>query len=182
MDLRRFIRQRWKELEGELLPLHARRDQLVEELRTIEHDISTIEPQLSEMRSAAEAIGMDLTYISEHSRAHGETTIKQGIRMVLNVHLDGLTSSDLHALVSRDFFDGNLDRTSFSPQLSRMRRDGEVDLGNTIWTLTDYGREVMHGRARGRLASDRKENEPSDDPASDGSDAGPINPPRGVFD
>jgi hypothetical protein len=171
VELRQFVRRRFDEIDKTLVPLHVRREQLLAEVHAVDAQIANLQPELEELRRVAETLALDLVSSSDHPRSKdGDTTIKQAIRLTLNLRPNGLNSTDLHAEASNDFFDGKLDRTSFSPQLSRMRRDGEVDLNDSIWTLTDYGRLMMQPRSRGRVSHDRKENEPHDGGTSHGSD------------
>lgn len=151
-DLRKFVRQKWAELDRESAPLFMRRDQLKSELRDVEHDIEHLSLQIEETRKVAEALGMDLELVSatEKTAAQGEVTIKQAIRLVLDSMKSGLTSTDLLDYVKLMYFGDKLDRTSFSPQLSRMKRDGEVQLNGNIWTLTSHGREVGVAANRGQ--------------------------------
>lgn len=182
VELRQFVRRRFDEIDKILVPLHARREQLLAEVHAIDVQIGNLEPELEELRRVAETLDLDLVSSNDHPKSKdGDTTIKQAIRLTLNLKPNGLTSTELHTEASNDFFEGKLDRTSFSPQLSRMRRDGEVELRNTIWTLTDYGREMMRPRSRGRASHDRKENEPHDGGTSYGSDAGSVGARPGVF-
>jgi hypothetical protein len=129
-----------------------RRDQLKAELRDVEHDLEHLSLQIEELRKVAETLGMDLELVSATDKpaAQGEVTIKQAIRLVLDSVKSGLTSTDLLDYVKLMYLGDKLDRTSFSPQLSRMKRDGEVQLHGNIWTLTSHGRKMGETASRGQ--------------------------------
>ncbi|MHC2088670.1 hypothetical protein [Methylobacterium sp. CM6244] len=144
-DLREVIKRSWLELDARVAPLRAREATLKAELRSVQQELDKLMNHVSDAEKAAAALGLDLTIPdkSKESVTLKNVPIKQAIRLVLSATKDGLTSSELHRSVSDLYFNGNLDRTSFSPQLSRMRAAGEVDLIETYWTLTPAGRESL---------------------------------------
>ena len=71
--------------------------------------------------------------IERHSRP---TTIKEAVLYVLADAPGGMTSQALLDELNERFFSGRIERTSFSPELSRLR--GDQSRGE-IWTLTATG-------------------------------------------
>lgn len=173
-ELQDFVRKKREELQAQVAPLIARREQLEAEIQSLTDTIDKVLPDLEELDKTASYLGIEPsnTPLSSEARSN-KVTIKQGVRLVLYIFKDGLNSAHLHEQVSRAFYGGKLDRTSFSPQLSRMRKDGELELADTVWTLTPHGAAIMGEPNDYTLDLFRgsKENEPSDAGASDGSDA-----------
>ncbi|HJE24894.1 MAG TPA: hypothetical protein K8W01_14660 [Methylorubrum populi] len=175
-DLRKVIREAYLDLDKRMTPLLMRRDQLMEELAQVNREINRLTPSMDEARKVAEVLGLDLAEI-EVKNAGAEqpgVTIKEGIRLVLASNTDGLNSADLHENVSLAYFGNKLERTSFSPQLSRMKSDGEVSLSDGIWRLTSKGRAAMTTRRLVQGSISFNENEPHDAGASHGSDTGSV--------
>ena len=65
----------------------------------------------------------------------GSGTIKQQIRIILGeVNPDGLSAQEILRTI-RKRWTPSLERTSLSPQLSRLRRDGVIFNKNGVWYL-----------------------------------------------
>lgn len=69
-----------------------------------------------------------------HSAAQSGPTIKDMIRRVLEGAANGMTSNEVLANIKAEF-GKDVERTSLSPQLSRMKGDGEVFLDDDKWYL-----------------------------------------------
>ncbi|WP_144766955.1 hypothetical protein [Methylobacterium dankookense] len=184
-EFRSLVERRLRELEARAKPLIARREELKSQIDKLNSELNSIFPEIQEINAAAKAIGIQAINFSEDQdiRQEGSSpstmggiSIKQAIRLVLNSSYSGLNSSDILDRANKEFWDGNLDRTSFSPQLSRMKRDGEVDLIDGLYRITAHGRAAgnlpLLIRRRRRPRYEHIENEPSDVSASGGSDAG----------
>jgi hypothetical protein len=64
-------------------------------------------------------------------------TIKELIRMALTEHFpQGATARELINFI-REVYGRTIERWNFSPQLSRLRQDGEVTLDEHVWKLID---------------------------------------------
>lgn len=144
-DLREVIRKAWLDLDSQAAPLRAREAALKEELRSVQQNIGRLMDQVADAEKAAQAIGLDLASVDRAISASPpqSISIKQAIRFVLDANQEGLTSFDLHKAVSEMYFNSSLERTSFSPQLSRMKSAGEVKLDDNHWILEPEGRRVM---------------------------------------
>jgi hypothetical protein len=122
--LRDFIDKRMAELKSSGAPLLARRDVLRAELAELDGKLAIINAEWQDLEKAASAIGPEPEPEQDRRRKWSQTdapTIKDAILLVLSENPKGLSASDLHAKVNERFFKGNLERTSFSPQLSRLK-------------------------------------------------------------
>lgn len=127
--LRDFIIRRRGELDAAEAPL---REQLRE-----------IEAERVELGRAALTIGLPddpaarpalKVHPKPRRRAAAEATIKEAVLEILNDHAGGLTALDILAAVNRRL-NVEYPRTSLSPQLSRLKAEGWVDLNGTFWSL-----------------------------------------------
>jgi hypothetical protein len=122
--LRDFIDKRMAELKSIGAPLMAKREALRAELADLEGKIATINTEWQDLEKAAKVIGVEPEPEQDRRRKWSPAdapTIKDAILLVLSEHPKGLNASDLHAKVNERFFEGKLERTSFSPQLSRLK-------------------------------------------------------------
>lgn len=71
--------------------------------------------------------------------ASGGPTIKEMAKFVLSTGgaAEGMTSHEILAAIKAEF-DREIDRTSLSPQLSRLKADGEVALAGEKWFSKEY--------------------------------------------
>lgn len=152
-DVGDFIRQRWPTLQLRINRLDDRKQVLSAQLAEIEAEQEEVNRELEAIKSAAKALGMDLNQfgIAEEGEniplfrlySFGDVSIKQAVRLALDVLSEGVNSHDLFTAINRRYFEDRLPRTSFSPQLSRLKQDGEVEDRGSGWVLTDKGRSIM---------------------------------------
>jgi hypothetical protein len=68
-------------------------------------------------------------------------TIKSMIVTALTSHFhDGATPAELRTFI-KDVFSREIDRTSMSPQLARLREDGAVEQRDMKWRLSERARQ-----------------------------------------
>ncbi|MEO1304171.1 MAG: hypothetical protein AAFV37_04285 [Pseudomonadota bacterium] len=72
---------------------------------------------------------------AENSGAH---TIKEMVLEILGVMPDGAEATELLTYI-KDRFGANLVRTSLSPQLSRLKKEGLISLSGKVWKLNKIG-------------------------------------------
>lgn len=102
----------------------------------IRDQIKALKSELKELQLAKAALdGQDAAPAPAQSSG---PTIKDMARTVLNtgVAKNGLTSHEILAGIKVEF-DRDIDRTSLSPQLSRLKADGEIALDGEKWFTTD---------------------------------------------
>jgi predicted nuclease with TOPRIM domain len=129
--LQDFIPERATELEKLLEPLRR-------QYQEIEEKIRAYEKELSELQSAAKAIGI----VNRLQRPLGVTrkvsppqTIKEAVLDVLRDYPEGLIALDILAKIN-ERFSTNLVRTSLSPQLSRLKQyDHKIEYDAGVWRL-----------------------------------------------
>lgn len=152
-DVGDFIRQRWPMLRQRIDRLDDRKRVLLDQLSEVDGELVEVNKELDALRSAAKSLNLNLKLFEaaedqaagKFSKLYGfgEVSIKQATRLTLDALREGMSSHDLHAALSRRYFEDRLPRTSFSPQLSRLNRDGEVEDRGAGWVLTDKGRSIM---------------------------------------
>lgn len=111
---------RMAELKAAGEPLLKQRLALRKELEQVEAQLESISAEWRELEKAQNAIGRPRK--PEPSRAAPTTlTIKDAILKVLEDHPTGLNANDILREINTKFFDGTIERTSFSPQMSRLK-------------------------------------------------------------
>lgn len=103
----------------------------------IRDQLKALKGELKELQVAKAALdGQETTAAPTQSSG---PTIKEMARFILgtNVARGGATSSDILAYIKLEF-DREIDRTSLSPQLSRLKNDGEVVLEGEKWFSKDH--------------------------------------------
>jgi hypothetical protein len=127
-----YIVKRIGELEDSLLPLRH-------QSKEITAKIDAIEKELADLRAAAKAIGMvnRLPKVPFHvtRRTEPEVTIKEAVMNVLADYPEGLIALDILGKVN-ERFDLGLVRTSLSPQLTRLKREGKITNHGSVWLPT----------------------------------------------
>lgn len=98
-----------------------------------------------------------------------QPTIKDMVRDVLTGFPQGLDANDIINVV-RDRFGVDVPRSSMSPQLSRLKSEGVIELDGKLWRLPQKT-EAPNGSAAGASGVSREGSHPSSDmfsnPASD---------------
>lgn len=110
--LRAFITKREREIREQ-----------IRDLRSELHELKTVKQNLPESQS---------TIADDEARPEPGRTIKDMVRSSLTKRPNGLTATALLKAIAEDF-DATIERTSLSPQLSRLRRAGDVVLKDGIW-------------------------------------------------
>lgn len=104
--------------------LSRREAEILEQMKLLERE-------LAEIRAAWSAVqGSDETRPS--SKAGATITIKEMIRRILRGRPDGMSANEILQEIERRF-GVRIERTSLSPQLSRLRDGNELTLENGRW-------------------------------------------------
>lgn len=99
-----------------------------------------------------------------------ELTIKQMVIATLREHLpNGATANEMLDAFLRNWGRKEM-RTSLSPQLTRLKRDGKIDLHGKVWTLAGLQERVGRDLEEFMSASPTNENEPPEGSPKDGSE------------
>jgi hypothetical protein len=118
--LRDFIEKRMAAIKTEGEPLRDRRTAIMAELATINARLDAMGAEWQDLLKAAGAIGADQDQ-EQPRRPSSGPTIKEAILKVLLEHPNGMKAGDLLTEINTRFFDGQIERTSFSPQMSRLK-------------------------------------------------------------
>lgn len=179
-NLEDIIRAAWPPVKRQMQDLEQRYNKMASELKEVESLLNEAKREYELIVDTAKRMGFDLNapkvnksgeQLLTDSYSSGSVTIKQAARLTLEAFPGGLDSADLLAALSGRYFEGQLERTSFSPQLSRMNQAGEVEQRNSVWVLTDKGRAIMARQPMLPYRADPKTNETADAGASEVSDA-----------
>jgi len=118
--LRDYIEKQMASVRSAGEPLIQRREQLRAELAQIEIKLEKLDAEWRDLEAANKAIGEAPTQEELRKPSTGPT-IKEAILTVLAEHPKGLTAGDLLKEINTRFFEGQVKRTSFSPQMSRLK-------------------------------------------------------------
>lgn len=137
-SLREFISRRRKEIDAEASPLRER--------------LTILECEWEELTRAEAAIGAipmpPKSIFPAVTRGLQEARAPRGVikRAVLKILSETTVGMDALAILRalNDRLGSNYQRTSLSPQLSRLKSDGLVRLDGTLWSVTNAGGEVAH--------------------------------------
>ncbi|MCJ2046109.1 hypothetical protein MKK58_16465 [Methylobacterium sp. J-078] len=178
-----IIRAAWPPVKRRVQELEQRHQQMMSDLKLLESELGEAKREYDLIVDTAKKVGFDPDAPKVNKNGEpfltdsypvGSVTIKQAARLTLDAFTSGLDSADLLAALSGRYFEGQLERTSFSPQLSRMSQAGEVEQRNSVWVLTDKGRAIMAKQPMLPYRVDPKTNETADAGASEVSDAAPA--------
>src|SRR3954469_4753128 len=143
--LREYLRRRRGEIRAENERLTPQRDKLQNQLHEVLARLGELDRESADLDQAVKAVGLEpdaqaalapQPAIERHSRP---TTIKEAVLHVLADAPGGMTSQTLLDELNERFFSGRIARTSFSPELSRLRGEHKVTRRGEIWTLTATG-------------------------------------------
>jgi hypothetical protein len=128
---RDFLVKRQAEIQKKLEPLIQQRSET-------EREIAVLERELSDVRSAADALGM-VNRLPESNlgvtrREAPTPTIKEAALQILRDFPEGLIALDILAKIN-ERYDLRLVRSSLSPQLTRLMRDGKLVAHDSVWRL-----------------------------------------------
>lgn len=97
----------------------------------IKEQIKALRTELAEIRVARGALAAG-PVDSSTSRGNANLTIKEMVKAILGGAPAGMTAHDILAAIKVDY-DKEIERTSLSPQLSRLKADDEVRLIGDRW-------------------------------------------------
>jgi DNA-binding transcriptional ArsR family regulator len=127
-----FILRRRGELTGEAEPLRERLRAIDSELRELKVAEDAIKRAPPSLLPPSPLFNSDPSYFMTGRAPRG--AIKKAIVRTLAGHPDGLDAMSILSDINRR--DGtDYERTSLSPQLSRLKADGIVTLNGNIWSL-----------------------------------------------
>tara|TARA_R110002094_G_scaffold210256_1_gene180633 strand:- start:69 stop:554 length:486 start_codon:yes stop_codon:yes gene_type:complete len=113
------------------------RDFMTNRESDIKAQIKALRGELADLKLAKSALDSSESATSTNKSATANTkTIKEMVRDVLKSAHTGLTSTEILTEINTPP-DQHVERTSLSPQLSRMKEQGEVKLIDNMWFLTD---------------------------------------------
>jgi hypothetical protein len=109
-------------------------------------DTSSFERTADDIRAAANRRRADLMQQAGNPplavpSSNEKLTIKSMILTALNSHFDnGATPAELRTFI-KDVFGREIDRTSMSPQLARLRENGAIEQVDMKWRLSERARQ-----------------------------------------
>ncbi|WP_157222498.1 hypothetical protein [Novosphingobium sp. AP12] len=110
------------------------RDFIAQRETEIRDQQKALKAELRELQIAKAALGGQASPPS--SAPSGATaTIKEMARQVLSGQTSGLNSSGILDAIKKEF-GRDIERTSLSPQLSRLKEEGELILNGEVWFTT----------------------------------------------
>ena len=139
------------ELEDYLI---ANEQRLIEQLEVVRSQLLSIEEKLAKFRRAKTAVGVS-TNIINYSQSklpveYRNLTMKDmAVRALANEFRDGATASQLLEYFATAWGRTDIVRESLSPQLSRLKREGQIRLDGRVWHLI----ENVTGNAAKKVAS-----------------------------
>lgn len=122
--------------------LWAKLEQLRADSRPVEEELAQVDRGLAAMRGQSalspNGAGASRDAVAYYARdAHPEAqhlTIKQLVIKALRDHLtNGATSNELLDFFAREWGRNDIMRTSLSPQLTRLKEAGEIELRGKVW-------------------------------------------------
>jgi len=151
-NLRSFLERRERELTHQLAALRGQIESKQIELADIQRVRATLAPPPSPPDNTSLDVAADLARATHRPRvdlnpmsgvppSNEKPTIKSMILTALTSHFhDGATLAELRTFI-RDVFGREIDRTSMSPQLARLREDGAVEQRDMKWRLSERARQ-----------------------------------------
>src|SRR5215212_9278852 len=143
--LREYLQRRRGEIRAESERLAQQRDKLQNQLHVLRARLDELDRESTELDQAAEAVGVEpdaqpaLALPPAVERQSLPCTIKEAVLHVLADAPGGMTSQAILDQINTRFFSGRIERTSFSPQLSRLKGEHKVTRCGEIWELTAEG-------------------------------------------
>jgi hypothetical protein len=122
---------------------------LARKVQALRSELAPLEKELAEVRLALAAVSPEdppgLLRLLEHSdeqpSAYAYMTMKQLALHVLREQFpSGATAADMLAFIA-NAYDRRIERTSFSPQLTRLREEGQVRRIGNLWRLAEKKNE-----------------------------------------
>ncbi|MCP3419991.1 hypothetical protein NLM16_38420 [Bradyrhizobium brasilense] len=137
-ELRNYILKRQADIEEASRPVLERFTALKNEIDKLRPQIEAFQAEWMELQSALKAIGPgnDSAAADQAAASKPMVTIKEAILAVLAKRPAGLSSSAILNAINKDYFHGNeIMRTSFSPQLSRLKAREDILLEGNNYIL-----------------------------------------------
>lgn len=143
-----FINAKWRALteaeariKGELRKIADERTQL--ERAASAAGISLLDEPKAEVRDFFAGVSGNATSGDEQNHSHsrrrrGRMSMKEAVLEVLREAGHGLSALEILPLMNQKI-GVEYERTSLSPQLTRLKEDGEIERDGVIWTLVDKG-------------------------------------------
>src|ERR1700733_11012450 len=113
-SIREFLEKRRTEVSKEMQPLEAVAADLRTKLAAAVTKLKLLAAEAADIERAIQALGRRETTKST-------ITIKEAVLQLLRDAPDGLTSHELLVALNDRYFEGELVRTSMSPQLARLK-------------------------------------------------------------
>ncbi len=113
-EVRDYLEQQLQKTRKERAPLEDAAAKMRRELAATDARIKVLLKAETDLERAIGALG-------KQQRRKTEVTIKEAILKALADAPHGLTSNELVSALNEKFFDGALERTSMSPQLTRLK-------------------------------------------------------------
>lgn len=116
---------------GKDLNVSAIRTFIAKREKDIREQMRTLRQELDELRAVRRSLELGANTPAEVQSSHGHT-IKDMVKSILSKAQRGLSAQDLLVAIEAEF-SAKIERTSLSPQLSRLRKDGDVRLEDGLW-------------------------------------------------
>lgn len=144
-DNREFLLQRFRYLTEERRFLEADISLKLERLKAVGTELSSVTLALQENQDQPKSADVNIVnrvqkspqstgYYTRNGVKIRRGSIKDYVVQVLSDSQKGMVALDILAAIN-ERFEKNYDRTSLSPQLSRLRQDGVLGLRGPVWYL-----------------------------------------------
>lgn len=102
----------------------------------IKSQIKALKAELTELKTARGAVASSegVTNGSKSSDSSAPTIKDMSLSILRNAHPDGITAQEILSRMSEQY-NREIDRASLSPQLSRLRKEGSINLDDGRWSL-----------------------------------------------
>lgn len=127
--------------------IHRRFQELDSDEQSLRHALKAIDRERDQLRKAAEAAGVSLANLpvapgtavqgilsNLYRHPFSQRTIKQRVLEILEGDYQGMTAQEILTTINTKF-QTEYPRTSLSPQLSRLKAEGKIELDGTVWKL-----------------------------------------------
>jgi hypothetical protein len=143
-SLRDYLRRRRGEIHAESEQLTRQCDKLQRQLHAVLVRLDELGRESVDLDQAVKAVGLEpdaqAALAPQPTVGSSRTsTIKEAVLHVLAEAPGGMTSQAILDQINTRFFSGRIERTSFSPQLSRLRGEHKVVRRGELWELTAKG-------------------------------------------
>lgn len=135
-SLREFLSVRRAELEKTLAALDEQRSPLLAELFEIEAAEKALAPDGLPNTDAAEEADKPANPTAKRSREIRPGSIKDKVMAVLRNRPMGADANEILELIANQFGEA-IERTSLSPQLSRLKKEEWLVLDGNVWRVAD---------------------------------------------